>query len=59
MNGFAVFTLFVGLVLGWLLGGISVYNREIEILNGFRRRLEKIEREYREWYEEHQEPIEN
>lgn len=33
-------------ILGWILGGIHVYNQEIKILNGFRKRVEDIEAKY-------------
>lgn len=44
------FTMVVVLVLvfalGWCVGGVYVYDQEIKILNGFRRRIEYIEAKY-------------
>lgn len=42
-------------ILGWLLGGIHVYNQEIKILNGFRKRVEDIEAKYYADLEKHEE----
>ena len=46
-------------ILGWLLGGIQVYNQEIKILNGFRKRVENIEAKYYAELKEHTEHEEN
>lgn len=54
-----VFLFVAGLILGWLLGGIHVYNREIDILNGFRKRVEDIEAKYIEDYKKLEEQMEH
>ncbi len=46
-------------ILGWLLGGIHVYNQEIKILNGFRKRVEDIEAKYYAELKEYTENEEN
>ncbi len=41
-----VLSLIFMFAIGWCSGGIHVYNQEIKILNGFRKRIEDIEAKY-------------